>query len=148
MTYPPPDDPPVQAYQPPVYPVQNGYPVQPQNPYASQQPYDYGYAGSPYAHSPYPGVRRPTEGLAIASLVVSCVSVLGLCAWSIGGLLGVVGAVLGHVARRRIRTTGAQGEGMALAGIIVGWIIAGLGLLGAIFFAVVLFADVGSSSRY
>ena len=40
-----------------------------------------------------------------------------------------VGAVLGHMARKQIRQTGEQGDGMALAGIIVGWSITGLGLL-------------------
>jgi hypothetical protein len=45
-----------------------------------------------------------------------------------GAVLGVVGAVLGHVARRQIRD-GEGGAGMALAGVIVGWVAAGLGLL-------------------
>jgi hypothetical protein len=67
--------------------------------------------------------------LAIASLVVSCVAILGLCTWGIGSLLGILGAIFGHVARRRIRTTGAGGGGMALAGIIVGWAIAAIGLI-------------------
>jgi hypothetical protein len=89
-------------------------------------PYDYGY-GPPYG---YPGPpRRDTDGMAIASLVVSCVSVAGLCAWGVGGLLGVLGAIFGHVARRRIRTTGAGGAGIALAGIIVGWVMAAIGVL-------------------
>jgi hypothetical protein len=34
--------------------------------------------------------------------------------------------VLGHVARKQIRERGQQGDGMALAGIIVGWILTGL----------------------
>jgi hypothetical protein len=33
-----------------------------------------------------------------------------------------VGAVLGHVALRRIAENGKQGHGLALAGIIIGWI--------------------------
>jgi hypothetical protein len=36
--------------------------------------------------------------------------------------------ILGHAARGRIRTSGADG-GLTLAGIIVGWISAALGLI-------------------
>lgn len=62
-------------------------------------------------------VRR-TNGLAVASLVVSVVGLVACC----GSVSGIVGAILGHVARRRIRRTGEAGAGMALAGILVGWI--------------------------
>jgi hypothetical protein len=108
---PPPADPPVQPYQPPYQ--------QPPGFYAPPPTYSpYGYPASPYA---YPATR-PVEGLAIASLAVSCVSVLGLCFYGLGGALGIAGAVLGHIATGRIKTNGNQGSGMALAGIIVGWI--------------------------
>jgi Domain of unknown function (DUF4190) len=107
-------------------------PYAPARPYASpayppSSPYDYGY-GMPYG---YAGFAQPvrTEGLAIASLVVSCVSVAGLCVWGIASVLGILGAIFGHVARSRIRSSGARGNGMALAGIIVGWTSAAIGLL-------------------
>jgi hypothetical protein len=132
-SYPPPPDPPIQAYQPPVppNPQQYGYGYQqPQIQGYGVQPapgYDYVNAGSPYSQPVYPyAPPRPTEGLAIASLVVSCAGVLGLCAWTVGGVLGIVGAILGHVARRRISRNGSQGAGMALAGIIVGWVMFGI----------------------
>ncbi|WP_067508717.1 DUF4190 domain-containing protein [Actinoplanes sp. TFC3] len=157
-TYPVPPDPPVQPYQQPQNPAypqygqpQNPYP-QPPNPFApqpqpGQPPYDYGYQGSPYAYSPYTGIRRPTDGLAIASLVVSIVSVLGLCAWWIGGVLGILGAIFGHVARRRMRTTGASGAGMALAGIIIGWVVAAIAIIGAVVVVIALAHDSGSSGN-
>jgi hypothetical protein len=128
MTYPPPPGPeePVQPYYPPaVY----------------QQPY-YGYP-TPYGYLPYPP-SRPIEGLAIASLVLSCVGALGLCAYGLGGLLGIVGAILGHVARRRIRVSGANGDGMALAGVIVGWVAAAIGVLAIV--AIVLLIVLSSGS--
>jgi Domain of unknown function (DUF4190) len=135
MTYLPPPGPeepvPVQPYYPPA-PYQQPY---------QQQPY-YGYP-TPYGYMPYPP-SRPTEGLAIASLVVSCVSALGLCAYGIGGLLGIVGAILGHVARRRIRVSGADGEGMALAGVIVGWVAAAIGVLAVV--GIVLLFTLGGDS--
>jgi hypothetical protein len=122
MTYPPQEPPPPYdpaGQQPPPY-----YPGYPPPPY---------YGANPYYPYGYP--RRETDGLAIASLVVSCAAVLGLCSYGVGGVLGIVGAILGHVARGRIRRTGQGGDGMALAGIIVGWaltvvcIVLALGLI-------------------
>ena len=143
---PPPPDPPIQAYQPPPppYPQQYGYQQPPVQGYGVQPPpsYDYGNPGSPYSQPVYPyAPARPTEGLAIASLVVSCAGVLGLCAWGIGGVLGLVGAILGHLARRKIQQTGAAGAGLALAGIIVGWVGTAIGLASAVFLFSVLFTS-------
>lgn len=61
----------------------------------------------------------PTNGLAIAALVCALV---GLGTF----VTAPIGAVLGHLARRRIRDSGEHGAGMALAGIIVGWSITAL----------------------
>lgn len=81
--------------------------------------------GMPQPYYPYPYVvKRPYEGLAVASLVVSCAGVFGLCTYGIGGVLGIVGAILGHFARSRLRHNGREGDGLALAGIIVGWALA------------------------
>lgn len=118
--YTPPPDPSTVAYPSVYYPPAGGagYP----------QP-GYGY-GAPYDYFGQYPQARVTDGMAIASLVVSCAAVLSLCAWGIGGLLlGTLGAIFGHVAKRRIRDTGSGGDGLALAGIIVGWISAVLGLL-------------------
>ena len=84
--------------------------------------------GSPYF---YPGLRpaQPTDGFAIASLIVSGLSVSGICLYGLPGLLGILGAIFGQVARRRIRTTGANGSGIALAGVIIGWAGAAIGVL-------------------
>lgn len=78
------------------------------------------YSHDPYVQPGYPygGAQRPgTNSFAIASLVVSLVSTFACC-----GALGFVGAILGHVARGQIRVTGEQGDGLALAGIILGWV--------------------------
>lgn len=103
------------------YPGQSGYPQQ-------EPPGGYAVPHSPAAGYPpgYPGYyppQRRTNGLAIAALVVSCASLV-TCP-----LLGGVGAVLGHVARRQVRESGEEGDGLALAGIIIGWILVALSLL-------------------
>jgi hypothetical protein len=41
----------------------------------------------------------------------------------------IAGIVMGHVARRQIRETREQGEGLATAGLWVSYIFTGLGLL-------------------
>jgi hypothetical protein len=94
--YPPPSD---GSYPPPY----GGY----------QQPYVGGYP-QPYGAYPPP---LGTNGLAIASLVVSLASPL-LCS-----LLSIVGIVLGMVALNQIKQTGQQGRGLALGGIIVGIVL-------------------------
>ncbi len=70
-----------------------------------------GYGG--YAPAP------ATNGLAIASLVCSLVGFVAC------GVPAIVGVVFGHVARRQIRRSGGRqtGEGLALAGLIVGYIV-------------------------
>lgn len=106
-------------------------PVVPYGPPGAAPPgYGYGYGYPPPVRS---------NGTAVASMVVSivaaasllctvCVSFLALL--SLAG--GVTGAILGHVGRRQTRERGERGAGMALAGIIVGWIAAGLGLLAVV----------------
>ena len=92
---------------------------------------------------PYPYPYQPrTNGLAIASLVCSVAGV-ATC------VSAPVGAILGHVARKQIRERGEAGDGMALAGIIVGWILTGL-LVGVLMIPLVIYlvelAGAASSS--
>jgi hypothetical protein len=131
MTSQPPPDPYGQPQQPDPY----GQPQQP-DPYGPSTPPPPGgqpqYPTSPGQYPPPPGMQPgyppPQSGgntntMAIVSLVLS---LAGLLVW----ISAPVGAVLGHVARKQIRERGEQGEGMAMTGIIVGWIITGLGVLG------------------
>ena len=59
---------------------------------------------------------RRTNGLAVASL---CCGVGQIFFWFVAAIPAVV---LGHMARRQIRRTGEDGAGLALAGLILGWI--------------------------
>lgn len=72
-------------------------------------PPNYGPPGG----SPMP--QAGTNSLAIASLVLSIVGVF--C-----GIGSIVGIVLGFVARSQIKKTGQSGDGLALAGIIIGFV--------------------------
>lgn len=116
--------------------VPGGYPQTPYGPPPAAPP-GYGYP-PPYAYPP----PAPTNGMAIASLVCS---LAGLAV----GISAPVGAILGHVARRQIRERGEQGDGMALAGIIVGWVITGLLVLCCgIYVTVIGFAISQDSSSF
>jgi hypothetical protein len=81
-----------------------------------------------------------TNGMAIASLVCS---ILGMFTC---GLTGIVGAILGHVARKQIAERGEGGDGMALAGIIIGWIVFGLSALGGIVYVFLIIAAFSTSA--
>jgi hypothetical protein len=144
MTYPPSGGTP-DPYQP-QQPYGQGYEPTPygQDPYAAPgsgapqyPPPGQQYAPSPYGQPQYPGYgpQTRTNGLAIASLVCSLAGMV-TC------ISAPVGIVLGHVAKRQIRETGEQGEGLANAGLWVGYILTVLfvllliGWLGIIIFAV------------
>lgn len=60
---------------------------------------------------------RTTNRMAIASLALSLTG-LSTC-----GVSAILGAILGHVARRQIRERGQLGDGLAVAGIVVGWLL-------------------------
>jgi hypothetical protein len=103
------------------------YGTQPTPPYGSQPAMpDGGHVPPPpYA---YPPPRR-TNSMAIAAMVVSLAS-LFTCP-----LVGAVGIYLGNRARAEIRRTGEEGDGMAQAGVIVGWIAIAFSVLYLCFFA-------------
>lgn len=70
----------------------------------------------------YPAAPRRTNSLATASLVVALIG-FGT------GIAAPIGAILGHAARAQIRRTGEDGDAFAVAAIVIGWSITGLGLL-------------------
>ena len=57
---------------------------------------------------------RPTNGMAIASLVLGIV-------WA-GWIGSILAVILGFAASKRIRERHEGGDGLALAGIILGWV--------------------------
>ncbi len=83
--------------------------------------------------------QQGTNGLAIAALVC------GIGQFAVGFPAGIAAIVLGHKARRRIRQTGEQGDGLARAGLILGYVgTVGLVLLGIL---LVLVVSVSATSH-
>jgi hypothetical protein len=65
-------------------------------------------------------VAAPTEPLAIWSLILSIVGLLGFCCG--GPVLGIAGVICGHLGLSKINANPQlQGRGLALAGLIIGY---------------------------
>ena len=86
--------------------------------------------------APAPQLVRPTEGIAIAALVLGLLAPFGALFYGLPGvILGSIAVFLGLRARGRIKRSGGAlgGSGMALAGWIVGLLGIVVGLLWFVF---------------
>jgi hypothetical protein len=96
-----------------------------------------------YAPPAYPGpmaasAARPTNQLAIVSLVA------GIASFVILPVIGAIVAVItGHMARSQIKRTGEGGDGMAVAGMILGYAHLVLGVLVVLVFVIVFLGFLG-----
>lgn len=85
---------------------------------------------NPYWPQPV-GTQQRTNGLAVAALVC------GIGQFAVGFPATIAAIILGHKARRRIRMTGEQGDGLARTGLVLGYLGLGLLLLAALFLALI-----------
>ncbi|GAA2125426.1 DUF4190 domain-containing protein [Actinomadura napierensis] len=127
----------------------------------AQPPYDpYGYGSNdPYAPQPYsqPAVQhhyysgggaptgRGTNGMATASMV------LGLVGFVSCGLTSVLAIIFGHVAQGQIKRTHEEGSGMAIAGLILGYIVTAGWVIFWIFYVwlwAIMFGSAATTSTY
>ncbi|MCE0507682.1 DUF4190 domain-containing protein [Microbacterium aurugineum] len=116
--------PPQPGYAPPPQP---GYGVAPSQPGWGAAPVQPGY-GPPSAPV-YPVVTsRPTSPLAVTSLVCGLAGIVLF--WAVIPLLASVAAVItGHMALGQTkRNPGIGGRGMAIAGLILGYAVVGVGV--------------------
>jgi hypothetical protein len=90
-----------------------------------------GYPPPPYYG--YPPPPRGTNTMAILALVFAFV-------------FAPAAIVLGHIARKQIRETGEDGDGMALAGMIIGYVFTGLTVLFCV--AYVLFIVIYAGAMF
>lgn len=83
----------------------------------------------PY-HAYYPQVAPvpPTSGLAIGAMICGIAEIFTF------GLAAIPAVILGHLARSQIKQTGERGDGMALAGLVLGY----LGIAGWLFLILTL----------
>ncbi|MBU0705009.1 MAG: DUF4190 domain-containing protein [Chloroflexi bacterium] len=114
----------------------------------SQVPSEGSYGVSGYQSQP------PTNTKATISLIVGIVClVLGLLSFCLVGacsmiftVIGaIVGLILGYQARREIAGSGGteSGEGLATAGVVLGWVNASISLLLVVFLILAVVGIVG-----
>ncbi|PCC26459.1 DUF4190 domain-containing protein [Glutamicibacter sp. BW78] len=60
-------------------------------------------------------------------------NLFAILALVLGIFTGILGIIFGHIARSQIRQTGEGGAGLALSGLIIGYVWVGLFLLRMIF---------------
>jgi hypothetical protein len=81
----------------------------------------------PWQAQPQPWQAPPraaqTNGLATAALV------LGLLEFVTMGLTAIPAIICGHVARGQIKRTGEQGDGMAVTGLVLGYLAIAFGVV-------------------
>ena len=131
--------------QPPPAPSSWGQPPGAYDPYGYAAPPPGGYGAAPGPYGPAPGYPAPpgpygypqpyygypppagpgTNGMAIAALVSALAGLLVSC-----GLLSPLGIIFGHIALSQIKRTGESGRGMAIAGLVIGYLsLAGIALM-------------------
>lgn len=100
------------------------------SPYASPQT---SAAQAPYVNT------VPTDGMSIASLV--CGILAAMSCW-VGALFGIPAVICGHSSLKKIKFSSVpiQGKGMAIAGLVTGYI----GIAMSLFFALFFFIGVAS----
>ena len=92
-------------------------------------------------NSGLPGQTSPTDSVAVCALIFG---LLGLFCFP---LLGLGGVVCGHIARKRAReeTLPSSNGGMALAGLITGYISLAIMIVILVFYAVVFIAAIAGA---
>ncbi|MGH8050703.1 MAG: DUF4190 domain-containing protein [Methylococcales bacterium] len=84
---------------------------------------------------------KETSAMAIVSLIS------GILSWTLLPffLPAVVAIITGHMARKEIRnnTASKEGDGLALTGLILGWVNIACWILGIIFFGGLILAALG-----
>ncbi len=109
-------------------------------------------SSSAYQQSPWPHTQRTLayqsslppvgnfplpQGMAVASLVLGILSLVFLLVYCAGVVPAILAVVFGHVSLSRVRAGTESGRGMALAGLICGYI--SLGLTASMVIVLVLF---------
>jgi hypothetical protein len=134
-------------YGQPYPDLQQPEPYQPapaeQQTYPYQQPYQ--QAGRPGPYQPQPaqygapyGYTAPPEknALGVWSLVLGILSVVMLFSCLVGFLAAIPALITGYLSRKANKEGLADNPGLALGGIITGWVTIGLTVLGGIGIAI------------
>jgi hypothetical protein len=133
----PPSNPqPTPPAYPPAPPAAGAY-TQPAGAYPPPAAPAYGAQGG---YTPYPTGPK-TNTLAIISLIASLAGIF------IVPFIGqIVGVITGHMGLKQIKERGENGRGLALAGLIIGYVTLALTIIATIVLIIVFVAAVNSGS--
>ena len=90
----------------------------------------------------------PSDGVSVAAMVLGILGVTTMCVYGIGFFPAVAAVICGHLSKKDIRDTSGQPKysGLALAGIIMGYVVIGIILLLIVVFF--LFFGLASLSSF
>jgi Domain of unknown function (DUF4190) len=101
---------------------------------------------TPNYQTPFSPQSLPT-GMSVASMVLGIISLVLFCVWYISLPCGIIGLVLGLVAKGKIQRGEAGGGSMAQTGVVCSIIALGLAVL-IIILAIVGISILGSSASH
>lgn len=107
-----------------------GQPPYPQPPYQAQVPAQPPVYGSPVPAAP--AQVYPKNDLAVWSLVLGIAGIVLSC----GLITGIPAIIVGNLARQAVRKGEANNDGMAVAGVILGWVSVALGAIAVVLFVI------------
>jgi len=111
-----------------------------------QQP---GY-GQPIGYVPPQQFAAPTsnagQGLGITSMVLGILSILTSCAYGLGLVLAILAVIFGHVAHSQSKQANGRANGMAVTGLVCGYISLGVVVL-VMTWLMVVFGSIAHSLR-
>lgn len=132
------------AAQPPSYPQPAAAP----QPAPAAQPAGYPPPAAPVPPSAYPA---PAYGYGYAAPPAQKTNIMAILSLVFAFVFSILGIVFGHIALSQIKRTGEDGRGLAVAGLIIGYVAVGLGVLAVIayvVFVVMIIGVAGTSSYY
>jgi hypothetical protein len=145
--------------QPPASGQPYGQPSsgQPYGQPASGQPYGQPASGEPYQQQPQgygygaPGYGAPGYGApgygAPGYVPVTSTNTMAILALVFAFIFSPAAIVLGHLARKQIRQTGEQGAGLATAGLWLGYIFTGIGVLFCAIYVIAIIFVAGNAAK-
>jgi hypothetical protein len=155
MSYPPPGGSP-DPYQPQQPYGQQPYGQQPNEPPPFSDPYASPSSGAPSSGQPYPPPQAynppPQYGTGPAyqqpygGPMVATTNTMAILALVFAFIFAPASIFLGHIAKKQIRQTGEQGDGLATAGLVLGYIFTGIGVLFCGLGIIGAIADAGSNN--
>ena len=136
----------------PPAPAHDSTPSSPTPPPVAPSPATTGYGAQGYSGSA--GYPAPAYGNAVATVRTNVLAIISLVASLSGFILfpvigPIAGVITGHISLAQLKTSGEQGRGLALAGVIIGWVSIGFAvLIIAIALIITVIAIGASASMY